>query len=119
MRLVAFILLLFSFTGAAQDPFSRDLWLNEANAPVKVNALTQDASGYVWLGTDAGLFYFNGRNFNSINDNVHKPVTAVSIVDGKVWAGYVNGVIGFVKDNMVVPLVIKNTPPRSAITQIY
>jgi ligand-binding sensor domain-containing protein len=119
MRLVFVILILFSLGAKAQDPFSRDLWLNEANAPVKVNALIQDDAGYVWVGTDIGIFYFNGRNFTTVKDNISKPVTALANINGKVWAGYANGTIGFVKEDILRPVVIKNIAPRSAITHIY
>src|SRR4051812_13102372 len=119
MRVFIFILLFISFGASAQDPFSRDFWLNEANAPVKVNTMMQDASGYMWLGTDVGIFYFNGRNFNSVTDNIHKPVSALAWVDGKIWAGYVNGMIGFVENDVVKPVAIKNLRITSAITQMH
>lgn len=94
----------------AQQPFTRNFPLGDADAPVKVNALLQDATGYLWLGTDIGLFRFNGQNFSRISDSVKQPVTSVASKGGDVWVGYANGSIGQVVDDAVRKLRISQGP---------
>ncbi len=118
MRLfVLFLLVLFTDVLWAQQPFTRDFSLTETNAGVKVNALAQDANGYIWLGTDLGLIRFNGRGFVKIQDSIHKPVTAVAVAGSNVWAGYNNGKISAVENLYAKELVLKNAP-SSSITSL-
>ena len=119
MRINALLfILLYSITCRAQKPFIRDFSLIETTTGVKVNALAQDRSGYIWIGTDLGLVKFNGKVFVQIQDSVHKPVTAISISGENVWVGYGNGKIGVVNNLSVKPVHIVDGP-TSAITSLF
>jgi len=59
----------------------------------RIRAIAQDADGYLWLGTDAGLVRFDGVRFDawrSLGDT-RLPVGAVSALltarDGALWIG--------------------------------
>ncbi len=121
MRIVLAIIFVAVFAKAdAQHHFLRDLWLNEASTPIKVNALCQDKAGYIWLATDAGLFYYNGHVFDTVPDKIGKPATAVSFVKDRIWVGYKNGTLAYVNpaDNNVRLVPMSGTKPTSAITHI-
>jgi ligand-binding sensor domain-containing protein len=119
MRKFLLIILLFACTCQlqARQPFVRDVWLNDAAAPVKVNTVLQADNGYQWLGTDAGLYRFNGRTFTLIPDTEHRPVTALAISNGEIYVGYNNGDVASVKhNNKIQRIYISNASPHSAIT---
>lgn len=78
----------------AHRPFSKDIWLNETNVAVKVNCLVQDNDNYLWLGTDEGLFYYNGRVCSQVNTDTDVPVTAISISGNKKIVGFGDGRLG-------------------------
>ena len=119
MRRIALLLItFFSLRAGAQQPFIRDFSLNEIPTGVKVNALVQDSTGYIWIATDNGLAFFNGRNFVKIQDSIHQPVTAVAAGRAGVWVGYKNGAIGKVFRSAVRKLSIVNGP-SSSITSLY
>jgi ligand-binding sensor domain-containing protein len=119
-RLLLFIAFLYlAGTTSAQTPFSKELWLNESNVSVKVNDLLYQPNGYIWLATDNGLYRFNGRKFRLIPDNIHKPVTALSLVKGTVYAGYKDGKIGYVLSDSIALFGIKNKRPISTITSLH
>jgi ligand-binding sensor domain-containing protein len=86
-------LLVWPLAGRAATLFSRDMWLSENHVPVGINAMVQDAKGLIWLGTDAGLFRFNGRTFTAVADTVKAPVTALYEHEGMLWIGYRNGML--------------------------
>jgi len=92
MRKLSLTILLLLVTAVvdAQQPFVRDFWLNESNAPINVSTITQDANGFLWLGTVDGLYKFNGRNFTAQNSGAG-PVTALSNINGTIWVGYKSG----------------------------
>jgi signal transduction histidine kinase/ligand-binding sensor domain-containing protein len=59
-----------------------------------VYALAEDRDGYLWLGTDAGLFRFDGARFtpwNQLSDDAlpDGSVTALRVTkDGSLWVGF-------------------------------
>src|ERR1043165_5973581 len=108
-----------SFSTYAQRPFSRDFWLNETNTPVKVNAIAEDAAGYIWVGTDNGLYRFNGRDFTFIRDSIHKLVTAVTCADDIIYIGYANGKVARQINGIITPIAIQNRAPQTVINNIY
>ncbi len=119
MRRIALILvILASLRVRAQQPFIKDYLLNESAVNVKVNALVQDSTGYIWIGTDNGLTCFNGRDFIKIQDSIHKPVTAIAIGQTGIWVGYNNGKIGQVTNSFIQAVNIYNGPV-SSITSLH
>ena len=53
---ILLIVFIYSTMGvAAQRPFTRNFWLNDANIPVRVNAMLQDGYGYLWEGQELVL----------------------------------------------------------------
>jgi len=104
---------------SAQTPFSKEFWLNESNMPVKVNALMYEDEGYMWLGTEHGLYKFNGRTFTSIADSIRQPVTAIGVTGHMIYVGFKNGVVGVYNDGRVAELKIRGARPLSAITSLH
>ena len=69
-----------------------------------VRALAQDASGYLWLGTDSGLLRFDGFHFtaaDAVSPGLPRtPVRALFVApDGDLWIGLGNGAGAFVLRN--------------------
>lgn len=118
MRKWLYLLILIPHLVVAQQPFTRDFWLNGSNTPLKVNAILQDKVGYIWLGTDAGLYKYNGRNFTLLDDSIHNPVTALAAVGNTIYAGYANGALVQVSNNTIYPVTVYNSSPHSIIRDI-
>jgi signal transduction histidine kinase/ligand-binding sensor domain-containing protein len=79
--------------------YALSVWASEKGLPPgDVFAISQDAEGYLWLGTPTGLLRFDGSRFVSwttINDKQplpNGPVHAlVSAHDGSLWVGLGGG----------------------------
>jgi signal transduction histidine kinase/ligand-binding sensor domain-containing protein len=60
-----------------------------------VTTLTQEPGGYLWVGTENGLFRYNGARFQrfGLNDGLVDPyITVLHVdVDGSLWAGTIEG----------------------------
>lgn len=104
---------------AAQRPFTRNFWFNEANIPVKINAMMQDKRGYIWLGTDDGVFRFNGRQVTHMSDTTEKAVTAVTLYGNTVLTGHADGDINMLIDGKFVPFTVNGAKPTTAISDMY
>ncbi len=75
--------------------YSLTTWgLKDGLPSATIWAVTQDADGYLWLGTDAGLVRFDGVRFRplAVMDSVTLPKSAVRAVcatrDGSIWFGF-------------------------------
>ncbi len=120
MRFILLLIICICFISSSrgQIPFTKELWLNDANTPVKVNDLLYEPHGYIWLATDAGLYRFNGRSFTLLPDSTGQPVTALAATGNGVYAGYKSGQIGRVDRGLVKLLKFSNRFPASAITSL-
>ena len=61
---------------------------------LQINAILEDGSGYLWVGTGGGLIQFRGDHFESANDAflAHRSVTALhQDKHGNFWAGIFAG----------------------------
>jgi ligand-binding sensor domain-containing protein len=89
MRKFIFIISIFwSVTANAQFPYVKKLNYPEQLPTQVVYDMLADSKGYIWLGTDKGLYRFNGRSFVSIPFN-NTSSKAVSFLqedqNGVVW----------------------------------
>ena len=86
-------------SGPEVPEYALTVWSGERGAPPgDVFAITQDAEGYLWLGTPTGLVRFNGLTFTrwpppdagfSLPDG---PVGAIADApDGSLWIGFGGG----------------------------
>jgi signal transduction histidine kinase/ligand-binding sensor domain-containing protein len=73
--------------------YSMASWgLNEGAPYGAVYALAQDQAGYLWLGTETGLYRFDGTRFlpwTAVRAFVGEPIQALHVSrDGSLWVGF-------------------------------
>jgi len=75
-------------------PFHHTAWTIGEGAPGNITALTQAADGFLWIGTEVGLFRFDGLRFEHVEQPADNPFPATSISalytapDGGLWIGF-------------------------------
>lgn len=102
----------------AQRPFMQDIWLNENRTPLKANVMLLDSKGYLLVGTEQGLFRYNGSAFRPVSSNLRAGITALAEWEGKVWAGCKDGRIGYLTYDSLVPYNVPQYKPEAAVTSI-
>src|SRR4051794_25523790 len=91
------------------DPFSDhslESWDERQGLPSgRIWAITQDAAGYLWIASEAGLVRFDGVRFVRWTSEDGHPlpegVFAYSLLssrDGSLWLGFYAGGIGRIRD---------------------
>src|SRR5882762_7258734 len=118
----ACIFFLWLQPGSAQSPFFQPYYLLKKNEPLKVNKILQDKTGFIWFGTDKGLFKFDGisyRRFLGIDNLPDESVTALAQDSiGRLWVGFKNGKISVVYKNVITPFEPAEGLPTKQISDI-
>jgi signal transduction histidine kinase/ligand-binding sensor domain-containing protein len=100
----------FACVAQALDSRDRDIaqfyhtaWTVREGAPGQVTALAQTADGYLWLGTQTGLYRFDGVRFERYQPREDGDFLASSVASlyappsGGLWVGFRYGVASFVE----------------------
>lgn len=102
--IVSFFFLKTSFA-VGQSLHLQPLFLNAKNESVEVNVLLQGNNGYIFVGTNSGLFKLDGNNkaiFTNTDRLADNHVTALAQdASGKIWCGHKNGKISILDGNEI------------------
>jgi ligand-binding sensor domain-containing protein len=117
--------LLFPGTSHGYDPsvslseLRHAVWRSEEGAPSNVVALAQTPDGFLWLGTGAGLFRFDGVRFERITTLGSKGLLAASITalhttpSGDLVIGYRFGGVSIMRGTKIEHFSAADGLPRS------
>ncbi len=106
MRLITFILIVTaSLIGArAQVPMPYQYTMNNGLPSERIFCAAQDKRGFIWLGTDAGLCFFNGREFltYTIKDGLADNQVSRIYADRKnrLWIFHPSGRLSLFENNV-------------------
>ena len=96
-------------------------WSYIDGAPGQINALAQTKDGYLWLGTETGLFRFDGIRFLPYKPQSGQGFTQRNVfslfaaADGGLWVGYRYGGVSFIKNETVTDYGKREGLPSRAV----
>ena len=95
----------FSFTGKKDIP---------------VNVIIQDFTGYLWLGTNEGIYKFDGRQGTEVSKDfpVLKQEISALFIDSKetIWIGTKKGKVYLIKNTSLDSILFPSKPNEEKIT---
>lgn len=112
-RLAGLVLAFLSVGASAQHLPLKSYGQAEGLGNLAVTALDQDAAGYLWIGTENGLFRFDGAGFRrygraeGLTDNFVSAVFGSR--SGAMWAATIDGFF-HVDGDRLVPVLYKGKP---------
>ena len=100
------LLALVSFPNAYAERYSfREFMQADGLHNLNVEALAQDHKGFLWVGTQNGLFRYDGKQFVAmgVEDGLPSPYihSLVESTDGTLWAGSAQGICRLEKGRFV------------------
>jgi len=103
--------------------FTHTSWSAKDGIPGPVEAIAQTRDGYLWLGTEAGLYRFDGLRFTPYEPSrahPHGPAvrSLLAARDGSLWMGFGSGGIGLLRNGQVTHYVPEEGVPGGRIQAI-
>jgi ligand-binding sensor domain-containing protein len=87
-----------------QTPYFKDIQIDKEDNTVSPSILIQDYEGLIWVGTNHGVYKFDGFNFEKVGGPqlYNKHVTSLyQSKDNKIWIGTNDGILySFYNDNL-------------------
>jgi len=107
--------------GGGLNHFQHTAWTLADGAPPDIWALAQSPDGYLWLGTGAGLYRFDGVRFERVRPTQGPPFPAVDITalhfdeTGGLWIGYQSGGVSVLRSGQLTNYI--DGLPRAPVHQ--
>ncbi len=115
------ILLLQQIT-VAQIPFVRTIEIDKTIQDIKVQTIIQDKEKLMWLGTNKGVYQYDGSSFKHLSiKNKNEDLSVTSLFcdsKGIIWIGFKEGAIFFYQNDSMQSFDIEEGQPKEAITEI-
>lgn len=113
-------LIVAALEAAAQNIGYRYFKLEKDNKTVRINTLFKNHQGYIYTGTDNGVYKFDGEKYIRINfENPDYTDTATALFEDhqkKIWVGFKNGRIAHIINNKLVYFNPEEGTPKKRIT---
>src|SRR5579859_4699946 len=105
------------------DRYQHIAWTGKNDAPTGVSALAQTTDGYLWIGSNLGLYRFDGLRFQKIEATSAGSLPALPIYslhashDGGLWISYETAGLFFLKNGHVTRFGPKEGAPERRSAQ--
>lgn len=118
------ILLLLSagYHSTAQVAYSKVFEIEEDKPSLTAHLIFKDHNGFLWIGTNTGLFRFNGLKAQAIalpGDSLLEVTAIGEDADATIWVGFQNGAIATVRNTQAKWFKPEEGLPKVAITSFY
>lgn len=107
-------------TAIAQSPHFRSHPFDKVLGNIQPTVIFQDSIGRHWVGTQQGLFYFDGQKYIElpIADSLSQHVTTISEINNQLWVGFDDGQIRFLENGISTLFEPEEGLPTVRITDI-
>jgi signal transduction histidine kinase/ligand-binding sensor domain-containing protein len=101
--------------------FYYTFWSEKDGAPSEIGALAQTQDGYLWIGSERGLFRFDGVHFeeysppSGVNLPSHSIYSLMATPDGGLWIAFEPNGLGFYKDGSLTVFTRREQLPDSPV----
>ncbi len=103
--------------------FQHQSWTATDAAPSDITCLSQTTDGYLWIGTHAGLYRFDGVEFDSYEPREGKFISRevralLSTPEGGLWVGYATGSVSYLTKGKITAYTEVEGFPSSTVHEL-
>ena len=90
--------------------YHHDTWRHQDGAPVSITTMAQTTDGWLWIGTEQGLYRFDGLRFERYRSPSGQLLLSARIstltvaANGDLLVGHLNGGVNLIRQGEIVPL---------------
>jgi signal transduction histidine kinase len=103
--------------------FTHRAWSTREGAPGGVRTIAQTIDGYLWIGTNHGLFRFDGFKFERYEPQEGVPFPArqadslLALANGDLWIGFNSGGISLLRNGIVTNYAERDGVPSGRVAK--
>lgn len=112
------LLLLYSNLCFGQKFFVRKVIINSDQNDIIPRVMAQDEKGFMYIGTNKGLYRFDGANFRYI-EGLSQLITALHYQNSTLYIGYSDGTVAQLYHNKFSKIATKGIKINTEISSIY
>src|ERR1044071_1761138 len=106
LKFLILLVLLFQVTDLpGQAPYFQQYFLLKKNDAVQVESILKDRKGFMWFGTNKGLFRFDGVNTKRFTKADSLAIDHVTTLAqdalGRIWIGHKNGQLSVMGNDVI------------------
>jgi ligand-binding sensor domain-containing protein len=115
-------MILMPCIGLSQTPHFQRYTFLKKNEPIGINAIYQDHTGFIWYGTNKGLFKFDGSKFfryttaDSLPDDNVTAIQSDSL--GRIWTGHRSGQLAYFENGRATKFAPAEGNATQAVSDI-
>ncbi len=102
----------------AQQSYYKTLVYDKESKGIQLSTLLQDATGYIWLGTNKGVCKYDGIKYNYIKNSAQEVTALAQDKTNCLWIGYSTGKIDLLKNDVIQHFNPEEGLPNIKITDI-
>lgn len=105
----------------AMAQFVKTFSIEETNRSVKISRLFCAVNGWIYTGTNEGLYRFDGTGFKKIsfNDTLKTyPVSSISEINKQLWVGLSTGQVYVIENNQPKKFLPQEGMPKVSVNDI-
>jgi ligand-binding sensor domain-containing protein len=123
MKRLILVVLLFQLSDAfGQSPYFQQYFLLPRNDVVQIEAILKDKKGFMWFGTNKGLFRFDGINtkrYTKADSLAADHVTALAQDStGRIWIGHKTGQLSILEKDIITKANFREGDATEEISDI-
>lgn len=119
--LLTALLMMIVVIVTGQPSFLKTYSIEETNRSIKITRLLSTSQGWIYCGTNEGLYRFDGITFKKINLNdtlKQYPISGINEINNQLWIGLSTGQVYIIENNEVKKFTPQEGLPKKAINDI-
>lgn len=102
------LILVTSFSIAAQEPVVVNLTDNDGLPDIEFYDVIEDSNGFIWLAADSGLYRYDGKSYQHFTNSKKRGLSVFNVFEdylGRIWCNNISGQFFYVNGDKLIMFI--------------